>query len=489
MSLVPLGFWGGAEVALINQTGLILFQDALDPASYAGTGVNWTDTINSVTGQLQNGPVWNSAGYFTFDGVNDQMEQLATNQGIYQFGSGDFTLSAWVYVPDVNEAWSIFGTKASTGFEQNSFGFGETQGFGLGDGKKLYFIMLDSDASDGRAVSSQVLTGLNNWVNMTWVRNGGRDFKMFANGVLLTNTPTSNFGSATFNFSSGANWLFSQYTGNSRRFNNKVSILYMYNRSLSDVEVLANYDVHKSRFEGATGNPIVDTNLILHWDAGNVASYSGSGNSIQDLKASNYDGTLIGPVYSSGKFVSVESENDWINSIGTTVGSANVGTSDFTAEVWVRANNVNQASWLWSNRSNSSGSQFSITCGSPDDNGNVVLSKRFGGFLFGGGVFRSFRTNVDFVDGGWKHVALTRSGSTELLYINGLSVPYTFVQNIGSGTANVLTSTTWRSGDNGSGNGSFALDGDTSIYRLYNKSLSSVEVSQNFDAEKSRYGL
>jgi len=81
---------------------------------------------------------------------------------------------------------------------------------------------------------------------------------------------------------------------------------------------------------------IVTTNLILHWDAGNPLSYIGSGSSIEDLTASNYDGTLNGSSYSSadgGKFVFVKSENDWINSISTTTGTAIVGTSDFTMEV------------------------------------------------------------------------------------------------------------------------------------------------------------
>ena len=239
--------------------------------------------------------------------------------------------------------------------------------------------------------------------------------------------------------------------------------------------------------------PIVNTNLILHWDAGNPASYPGSGTTIEDLTSSNYEGTLNGPTYSSadgGKFVHTESSNHWINSSGTTASPASVGTSDFSAEVWVRANNTNQQSWLWANRSNSTGSQFSIICGSPDVNGNVTLSKRFGGFIVNsnGTVFKSFETNSDYIDGNWKHVVFTRAGDVLKFYINGSEVAYTMVINVGSGTADVSTSTTWRSGDNGAGNGLFALDGDTSIYRLYNKALTSDEVLQNFNAEKSRYG-
>lgn len=240
--------------------------------------------------------------------------------------------------------------------------------------------------------------------------------------------------------------------------------------------------------------PIVKENLILWWDAGKTASYPGSGTTIEDLTSNNYDGTLNGSTYSSsdrGKFVHVETDNDWINSTGTTSSPASVGTSDFTAEIWCRPNNVNQQSWIWTNRNNSTGSQFSITCGSPDVNGNVTLSKRFGGFIVNSNAtnFKSFETNSDYVDGNWKHVVFTRAGSTLKFYINGSEVTYSFVINIGSGTVDVSTSTTWRSGDNGAGNGLFALDGDTSIYRLYNKELSLTEIQQNFNAEKGRYGL
>lgn len=244
---------------------------------------------------------------------------------------------------------------------------------------------------------------------------------------------------------------------------------------------------------GAKLAEIVTTNLILHWDAGNAASYPGTGTSIQDLTASNYDGTLNGAVYNSGdggKFVFVEAENDWIDSIGTTAGSAIVGTSDFTIEVWVQLSNVNQQGWLFGNRNNSTGPQFSLIAGSPVDGGTITASKKLGISMISTNTSTAkvFSTVNDIVDGAWKHIVVTRVGLSFKMYVNGVEQTLNIVQNLGS-SDDISGTSTWRSGDHGSGTGLFSFDGSTSIYRLYNKALSSVEVTQNLNAEKSRYGL
>ena len=249
MSLIPFSYWGDDEVVVntINQDGLILFQDALDSASYPGSGINWNDTINGVTGQLQNGPVWNSAGHFTFDGVNDQMEYLATNTAPFLFGTGNFTMNCWVYIPDADTVWNLFKVQAPTGFARCNFGFGTTSG-GIVAGRRMAFSMLNADAGTGRAAYSTIVTGLNNWKLLTFVRDGGNTFKLYANGVELAQTPTSTYGSANFNFDTTTNWFFSADTGDVNRFNNKVAFTYWYNRALTAAEILANFDVHKSRF-------------------------------------------------------------------------------------------------------------------------------------------------------------------------------------------------------------------------------------------------
>jgi len=151
---------------------------------------------------------------------------------------------------------------------------------------------------------------------------------------------------------------------------------------------------------------------------------------------------------------------------------------------------VNQQGWLFGNRNNSTGPQLSIITGTPIDGGSITASKKLGIDLINTNTStaRILSTVNDIVDGGWKHIVVTRVGLTLKMYINAVEQTLNVVQNIGSGN-DISGTSTWRSGDHGGGNGIFSFDGSTSIYRLYNKSLSSTEVTQNFNADKSRYGL
>ena len=250
-------------------------------------------------------------------------------------------------------------------------------------------------------------------------------------------------------------------------------------------------------FWGAQGevSPIL-TNLLLWHDAGNLLSYPGSGTSIQDLTVNNYDGTLNGAVYSSsdgGKFVLVKSENDWINTIGTSTGAPAVGASDFSIEIWCKPVNANQTGFLLSNRSSSTGDRFSLHLGTVTFGAGFTDSKKISLVFYqnSSGYGRELLVNDDVIDGSWKHIVVTRTGSTFVFYVNGISKAFTTVRSNGSGTPNLSTGTTWRIGDGGDGSGGFgsSIDSDVSIYRLYNRLLTLANVQQNFNAEKSRYGL
>ena len=48
---------------------------------------------------------------------------------------------------------------------------------------------------------------------------------------------------------------------------------------------------------GFAGTSIITDGLILHLDAGNTDSYSGSGNTWSDISGNNNHGTLNGPTF------------------------------------------------------------------------------------------------------------------------------------------------------------------------------------------------
>jgi len=87
------------------------------------------------------------------------------------------------------------------------------------------------------------------------------------------------------------------------------------------------------------------TNLILHLDAGNSSSYSGSGTTWTDLSGEGNDVTLVnGPTYSSndGGYFDFDGTNDYINANSALPDSFFQGNS--TISFWIYFNTVDSDS-------------------------------------------------------------------------------------------------------------------------------------------------
>jgi hypothetical protein len=89
----------------------------------------------------------------------------------------------------------------------------------------------------------------------------------------------------------------------------------------------------------ANANSIITSGLVLNLDAGNTASYPGSGTVWTDLSGNGYNGTLTnGPIYSSsnGGTIVFDGTND-VASFGNIL---NIGLSSWTMSCWVKFNYV-----------------------------------------------------------------------------------------------------------------------------------------------------
>jgi hypothetical protein len=76
--------------------GLKLCLDAGARSSYPGSGTTWYDiTGNGYNASLNNGPAWNSAGYFTFDGGDDTLTYPNPLAGMGRLGQ-TWTVAGWV---------------------------------------------------------------------------------------------------------------------------------------------------------------------------------------------------------------------------------------------------------------------------------------------------------------------------------------------------------------------------------------------------------
>ena len=93
-----------------------------------------------------------------------------------------------------------------------------------------------------------------------------------------------------------------------------------------------------------------------------------------------------------------------------------------------------------------------------------------------------------YSQGTWHHVVLTwdYNNNTQSLYVNGvLNDSQSGINYSASGSNNYI----FLGDDNPGANNTGMFGGKYGEFRIYNKSLSSTEVLNNYNATKSRYGL
>ena len=95
--------------------GLVLALDAGSPKNYnAGISTNWTDKVGGNNGTLVGGTHHNDgpfvgAGYVEFDGNADRINIPASSD--FNFGTGDFTVEWFQYLPSTPSLQNIIGMK------------------------------------------------------------------------------------------------------------------------------------------------------------------------------------------------------------------------------------------------------------------------------------------------------------------------------------------------------------------------------------------
>jgi len=216
---------------------------------------------------------------------------------------------------------------------------------------------------------------------------------------------------------------------------------------------------------------IVTTGLVLNLDAGNPASYPGTGTTWTDLSGNGNNGTLAGipnPSYSATNGGSLSFPHAGYVTLGDPA-SLRFGTGNFTIEFWLRINSL------------AYGGNDSITFFSK---GSAVLEgfwtqQTLSTWLSGVNTF--YGTNNWNINT-WYHITLSKVSGVYTIYRNSIS--YGQVTN----TSNISsTGVAWWIG--GRTDGALNWDGLISIARMYNVGLTATEISQNFNALRGRYGI
>ena len=211
---------------------------------------------------------------------------------------------------------------------------------------------------------------------------------------------------------------------------------------------------------------IITTGLVLNLDAGNLASYPGTGTTWTDLSGNGNNGTLInGTSYSSlngGTMLF-----DGINDMVSVAHSPNLNSTTITVSMWIKfGSSLSGDKVLFSK-----GSEGSRTYWFYESNGVYFA---YGGF--------TGRIPAEILVNQWCNIVGVQTSTTTLIYLNGV------LYSSGGGAAS--STTTQGIGINSYSSGIYhASAKNIPQVAIYNRALSATEVLQNFDALKSRYGF
>lgn len=437
------------DASIITQN-LAIWIDANNSSSYSGAGT----TITDLSGNSRTQNLGSASQYSMLNGVKcfdcNSNSITATSVGPTLPTSG-FTYITWARMKSSSADWRTL-YRHSPNDHAILIEVGSNR-LGMFDNTLNTFY-----PSGYNDVSSLA----DNWVQWT-VTGDSSGQTFYINGQQV--------GTTTQTAAGNSHWYLGGI-GNTQNFG-YIANMELYTTKLTKEQILQNYYNQVSQF--ATPN-IATSNLVLWYDPSNSVSYSGSGTTVTNLASTSLNGTMSNITYTSPYF----SYNGSSQISVPDNALLEPGTGDWTMEAWV---------YLSSN----SGSK--VVLGKFDPGGgsqDVSYSIR----ISGAGVYAQIGNGSTVVDtpaytlplNTWTHVTYVwKNVATNSLeaYINGVSVG-----SVSHSFSSILnTPANLYIGSYNGGEYSQYMNGRIGITRLYNAALSSAQVLQNYNADKTMYGL
>lgn len=232
---------------------------------------------------------------------------------------------------------------------------------------------------------------------------------------------------------------------------------------------------------------IVKDGLILSVDAADKNSYPGSGNDWDDLTQNQNILTL----YSSSVYST--SGNGSISFNGTTAGVSGSNASVYTItaaislEVWAYLTISGNIFIIGKGPSNGAATFYPGNYELQTNTNNVIsflhqttTTASDTSYAFYNTANNSYSLNT------WTHIIATCDGTTSTIYTNGIT--RTTTRGF-AGTNGGLISTNTQTLKIGRRTDGLVMGGNIGLVRMYNRVLSATEAIQNYNAQKSRFGL
>ena len=415
----------------IDADQLQLYLEGNQVISYPTTGSTWYDVSgNGKNGTLVNGPVWDSDGWFTFDGSDDYISGPLPNQN-----PEEATLEVW------------YKTTADEPFPGENrllfLGDGFTNGISLRlrDDKAAFFARKGDNSGYWDLFSgATVIDG--NWKHLIGTFDTA-SFKRYENGVLTQQTSTGQtYLTASSGYSLG---------GPTYYFDGSIAKARFYSKRLTADEVLQNY----------YGGPIVTDGLVYHVNFGNLVSYPKSGTTAYDMTGTMTTTSLVnGPTFTTnnGGTLLFDGADDYCDNADTQLEILN----NVTINAWIRHNGTGSSVGNYMSKAQNFGYRMRRNGG----NGLPLWLYSAGNSINGGAIY----------DNIWYMVTGVFSDTGLRAYINGQlvasnSTPYS--------PSNLAHDRLYL----GSYNGAAELfGGEIAMAQIYDKALTQEEIQQNYNA-------
>lgn len=257
-------------------SGLTIYTDFSNPASFPLTGSTWYDLQGNfngtITGQTGLNSLVQCAKYMLLQ-QNNELSNISFPVGSISGATTEFSFGGWYYSEIASEPNYIFtrgwtDTKITTDLYN----------------RPVYSVQYDPPNTRSITGTTQLNYEAFNYIYYTFKNMGGSSYQIkgYLNGILqdTLNISATNIAPSIYGWGMG-NIIYDTADGNTR-----ISDFTLYNRCLSDAEVLTNYNYKKDLF---SYTPLT-SGVTIEW----VFNWTGSTNNIYLREFyQNFNGKLI----------------------------------------------------------------------------------------------------------------------------------------------------------------------------------------------------
>ena len=322
------------------------------------------------------------SGSASFDGNGDYL--TIANNDAFNFGTGDFTIEAWVYLESNSGARVIIS-------KWNNNGSNDWLAFITGS--TLYF------ESIGAVTGTANI--LNQWAHIAIVRSSGTIF-LYVNGTQVGSGSNNNNLSGTSNVLIGAN-------------DNGANYLQGYIDDLRITKGIARYTANFTPPTQQLPSPsdpyISNVSLLLHMDGTNGSQ------TFTDSSTNNFTLTAFGDAqidtaikkFGSGAAY-FDGNGDY--ALATNSSAFNFSNGDFTVEFWTYFGAQTQSLGAF------------VTTASPNDAQGIFIGVQSNNqiqWLAGNGAWLFSQViSTPLATDSWNHIAYVRNGTSLIIFVNGV---------------------------------------------------------------------